>query len=58
MSNLLAGKLSFAELLKRSEEIASGELLSSISGGTENDCHFEKKEIKEPDTSKPCTASA
>lgn len=48
MSNLLKGKLSISELEKRSEEIASQDLLSMISGGTENSCHVDpKKELEE-----------
>lgn len=32
-------KLSFDALSQRAEQIASEELLNSINGGTENDCH-------------------
>jgi hypothetical protein len=44
MSNLLNNKLSFEALQKRSADIASKELLSSISGGLMSSCHDVREE--------------
>ena len=55
MSNLLKNKLSFAELEKRANDIATTELLSSISGGLENICHDDDIRLDWPEH--PCTGN-
>jgi hypothetical protein len=42
-------KLSFDALAERADQVATEDLLNSINGGTENDCHPEpeKEETKE-----------
>jgi hypothetical protein len=51
MSNLLKNKLSFEALKKRSADIASEQLLSSISGGQMNACH----DLREDPPERPCS---
>jgi hypothetical protein len=59
MSNLLKNKLSFAELEKRANDIATTELLKSISGGLENACHDDDdRDVRPPYPTHPCTGNA
>ncbi|WP_435261385.1 hypothetical protein [Tenacibaculum sp. nBUS_03] len=41
-------KLSLEALEARAELVVSNELLNTISGGTENACHDDKKSIPDP----------
>ncbi|NDP22755.1 MAG: hypothetical protein GZ091_17005 [Paludibacter sp.] len=40
-------KLSVDALIERAEAIASEELLNSITGGIENSCHCDRKELED-----------